>query len=147
MNVFEIGLDCSLHFQTPTPRINHMCGTMVREGKRYLVAAGGKSEDGDTLSYCEYNYFPESGWQRCEDLPEPLEGGQFINDPETGDLLLLGGSNGDHDQNTIYRLSDVSGEWNKLEQTMKVGRRGFSAIVVPDAIIDCDKSMNIHDEL
>ena len=146
MNVFEIGLDCSPIYQTPTPRINHMCGTMEREGNRYFVAVGGKSHNDEALSYCEYNHFPY-GWQRCQDLPKPLEGGQLINDPETGDLLLLGGSNGDHPQNTIYRLSSINGTWDVQEKTMQVGRRGFSAIVVPDAMIDCDKSMNKHDEL
>ena len=30
---------------------------------------------------------------------------------------------------------------------MKVGRRRFSAIPVPDDVIDWDKSMNKHDEL
>ena len=128
-----------------------MCGTMVsKDGGRYLVVVGGKSQSGDTLSFCEYTDFPPGpeGWNRCEDLPEPLEGGQLINDPETGDLLLLGGSNGNHDQNTIYRLSDITGEWMlQEEQTMKVGRKGFSAIVVPDGVITCDKSMYKHDEL
>ena len=134
--------------QTPFPSINHMCGTMKREGKRYLVVVGGKLENGETLSNCSYNYFPEEGWQSCQNLHEPLEGGQLINDPETGDLLLLGGRNGNNDQNTIYRLSDIDGEWMLEEQTMmKVGRRGFSAMFLPDGIINCDQSVNEHDEL
>ena len=133
--------------QTAVPRINHMCGTMDKDGKRYVVVVGGVSSSGETLTYCEYNHFPDPGWQRCEDLPEPLESGQLINDPVTGDLLLLGGNNGNHDQNTIYRLSDINGEWIRQDQTMKVGRSAFSAMFVPDGTIDCDKSMFKHDEL
>ena len=111
-----------------------------------LVVVGGESHNGITSS-CEYIDFPSQDWKKCKDLPEPLEGGQLVNDPETGDLLLLGGSNGTQDRHTIYRLSDINGDWVPQERTMKVGRRRFSAIVVPDDVINCDKSMNKHDEL
>ena len=132
-----------------TPRINHACGTMKKEGIRYLLVAGGKSQSGDTLSSCEYFQFPNVwDWKTCENLPTALEGGQLINDPETGDLLFLGGSNGNLDQNKIYRLSDINGNWTSEERTMKVGRRGFSTMLVPDGIIDCNTSVNNkHDEL
>ena len=127
-----------------------MCGTMkkdeVRYEVRYLVVVGGEDHNG-ALSSCEYIDFPSQDWKKCKDLPEPLEGGQLVNDPETGDLLLLGGSNGTQDRNTIYRLSEIDGDWVRQERTMKVGRRRFSAIPVPDDVIDCDKSMNKHDEL
>ena len=123
-----------------------MCGTMDKGGVRYLVVVGGYGHNGITSS-CEYIDFPSQDWKKCKDLPEPLERGQLINDPETGDLLLLGGSNGNQDMNTIYRLSNINGDWVPQERTMKVGRRRFSAIVVPDDVINCDKSMNKHDEL
>ena len=124
-----------------------MCGTMDKGGVRYLVVVGGEGLNG-VLSSCEYIDFPSQDWKKCKDLPEPLEGGQLVNDPETGDLLLLGGSNGNQDMNTIYRLSAIDEDWVLQEEHhMKVGRRGFSAIVVPDDVINCDKSMNKHDEL
>ena len=99
---------------------------------------------------CFKNYFPEKGWQSCQNLHEPLEGGQLINDPETGDLLLLGGRNGNNDQNTIYRLSDIDGEWMLEEQTMmKVGTMQYN-ILEPDIVCvgesvyvvcsECDKA-------
>ena len=123
-----------------------MCGTMDK-GTRYLVVVGGQYHNGITSS-CEYIDFPSQDWKKCKDLPEPLEGGQLVNDPETGDLLLLGGSNGNQDMNTIYRLSAINEDWVfQEEHHMKVGRRRFSAIVVPDDVINCDKSMNKHDEL
>ena len=126
-----------------------MCGTLVKDGIRYLVVVGGVGHNGalSLLSSCEYIDFPSQDWKKCKDLPEPLEGGQLVNDPETGDLLLLGGSNGNQDKNTIYRLSDINGDWVSQNQAMKVGRSRFSAIVVPDDVINCDKSMNKHDEL
>ena len=128
-----------------------MCGTMkkdeVRYEVRYLVVVGGEDHNG-ALSSCEYIDFPSQDWKKCKDLPEPLVGGQLVNDPETGDLLLLGGSNGNQDMNTIYRLSNIDEDWVLQEEHhMKVGRRRFSAIVVPDDVIICDKSINKHDEL
>ena len=75
-----------------------MCGTMDK-GTRYLVVVGGQCHNGITSS-CEYIDFPSQDWKKCKDLPEPLEMGQLINDLETGDLLLLGGSNGKLTENT-----------------------------------------------
>ena len=119
----------------------------VRYEVRYLVVVGGEDHNG-ALSSCEYIDFPSQDWKKCKDLPEPLVGGQLVNDPETGDLLLLGGSNGNQDMNTIYRLSAIDEDWVLQEEHhMKVGRYRFSAIVVPDDVINCDKSMNKHDEL
>ena len=70
----------------------------------------------------------------------------WSEDPETGDVLLLGGQ----EKIAIYRLSDVEGEWILQKETLMEARKYFSALVVPAGILNCDKSsskIDGHDEL
>ena len=124
-----------------------MCGTMTKEGKRLILAVGGHNSP-NVLSCCEYIELPNIEWKKCHDLPIPLFGAELIEDAETGDLLLLGGQKGDTTiQDTIYRLSDINGEWILQDETLQVPRNYVSAMVVPDGIFLCDKSNSEHDEL
>ena len=59
-------------------------------------------------------------------------------DPTKGDTTI---------QDTIYRLSDINGEWILQDETLQVPRNYVSALVVPDGIFNCDKSSTKHDEL
>ena len=70
-----------------------MCGTMTKDGKRLILAVGGKNSP-NVLSCCEYIELPNMEWKKCHDLPIPLFGAELIEDAETGDLLLLGGQKG-----------------------------------------------------
>ena len=129
-----------------TPRITHMCGTLTKGYESYLVVVGGVTQN-EITSDCEYVHYPDREWKSCANLPQPLSYGQMVNDPETGDLLLLGGQdNWGHFQDTIYRLSDIDQDWVLEDQTLKVGRCAFSAIFLPDGILDCDNNAQ-HDEL
>ena len=124
-----------------------MCGTLTKGYESYLLVVGGLTQDGGTTSDCEYVHYPDREWKSCANLPRPLYGGQIVNDPETGDLLLLGGSDdGGQRQTTIYRLSDIDQDWASEDQTLKVGRYAFSAIFLPDGILDCENNSQ-HDEL
>ena len=134
-----------------TARVDHMCGKMTKEGKRFILAVGGNSNTGN-LTDCEYIELPSIDgkkswpWKKCNDLPIPFSGAQLIEDPETGDVLLLGGQ----EKIAIYRLSDVEGEWILQKETIMAARQYFSALVVPAGILHCDKSsskIDGHDEL
>ena len=141
-----------------TARVDHMCGTMTKEGKRLILVVGGSSNgssNGDQTD-CEYMELPTIygkkswPWKRCNDLPIPLSGAELIEDPETGDVLLLGGHTKLSTQNTIYRLSDITGEWILQKQTLKAAREYFSALIVPPEILDCGESsskITYRDEL
>ena len=141
-----------------TARVDHMCGTMTKEGKRLILVVGGSSNgssNGDQTD-CEYMELPTIDgkktwpWKKCTDLPIPLSGAELIEDLETGDVLLLGGHTKLSTQNTIYRLSDITGEWILQKQTLKAAREYFSALVVPPDIFDCDESsskITYRDEL
>ena len=80
-----------------TARVDPLCGIMTKEGKRFILAVGGTSNTGDDLTDCEYIELPSIDrkkswpWKKCIDLPIPFAGAQLIEDPETGDVLLLGG--------------------------------------------------------
>ena len=124
-----------------------MCGTMRKDGKYFILAVGGQNDTTITSQDCEYMELPTIKWEKCTNLPIGLCGGQLIEDPETGDVLLLGGTNGPTIQNTIYRLSDINGNWTLQEKTLQAARYDFSAILVPPGILNCEKSSSKHDEL
>ena len=132
-------------------RVDPLCGIMTNEGKRFILAVGGTSSTGGDLTDCEYIELPSIDgkkswpWKKCNDLPIPFSGAQLIEDPETGDVLLLGGQ----EKIAIYRLSDVEGEWILQKETIMAARQYFSALVVPAGILHCDKSSSKidHDEL
>ena len=93
------------------------------------------------LADCEYLILPKLEWHKCQDLPMPLYAAQLVEDPDTGDVLLLGATK----QDTIYRLSDILGEWILQEKTLQAPRSQFSAMVVPSpGILSCNTK---HDEL
>ena len=118
-----------------------MCGTMRKDGKYFILAVGGQNGTAITSQDCEYMELPTIKWEKCTNLPIGLCGGQLIEDPETGDALLLGGfNNGTGSKRTIYRLSHVNGQWILQNQTLKAGRSSFAAMVVPPGILNCDKS-------
>ena len=128
-----------------------MCGTLTKGYNSYLLVVGGLSESGEVLSDCEYVHYPDREWKSCGNLPQPLSNGQLVNDPETGDLLLLGGLNDANDfhtfQDTIYRLSDIDQDWVLENHPMKEGRFAFSAMALPDDIrLHCDNNV-LNNEL
>ena len=90
-------------------------------------------------------------WKKCANLPQPISYGRLVTDPETGDLLLLGGQSDTNSRpyelSKIYRLSDINGEWTLQDKELTTKRNRFSAMYVPDGILNCNKSSNKHDEL
>ena len=111
-----------------------MCATMNKNSKRYIVVVGGED-----LASCEYlEWQANSNWKACADLPKPLSEAQLIRDPESGDLVLLGGFSDGIEQDSIYRLSDISGDWIKQSQTLKAARSAFSAMFVSNKFLPCD---------
>ena len=135
-----------------TARVDPLCGIMTNEGRRFMLVVGGSSNTNENLTDCEYIELPSNDrkkswpWKKCNDLPVPFSKAQLIEDPETGDVLLLGGQ----EKIAIYRLSDVEGEWILQKETIMAARKYFSALVVPAGILNCDKSrskINDHDEL
>ena len=108
---------------------------MNKNSKRYIVVVGGKN-----LTSCEYlEWQVNSNWKACADLPKPLSEAQLIRDPESGDLVLLGGFSDADDsaQDSIYRLSNISGDWIKQSQTLKAARSAFSAMFVSNKFLPC----------
>ena len=60
----------------------------------------------------------------------------MIVDPESGDLLVVGGMDPDaalaREQDTIYRLSDIHSTWTLDETTLKTPRYGHVSMFVTD---------------
>ena len=138
-----IGFDWEEGPSLATLRTDHMCGTMTKTGQHLILVAGGHNPN--SLAECEYLILPKMEWQKCKDLPMPLYAAQLVEDPETGDVLLIGGGT---NQDKIYRLSDIDGDWILQDKTLQAPRSQFSAMVIPPGILSCNQfSKTKHDEL
>ena len=89
----------------------------------------------------EDNTFDPTGWQLCANLTQPTASATLLTDPENGDLILLGGEfndgSGSGPYDSIYRLSDINGQWIKQEKTLEVNRHSHSSIFVPVSQLPC----------
>ena len=129
-------------------RNRHMCGKIEDQDKKYIVVVGGQIQQGQ-IRTCEYLEFNESGsmnneWKSCESFIfgiMPIKEGQAVSDPETGDLLFIGGIDQEDNvpKNTIYRLSIKNGQWkwSRESQGLQAERTLHTSLFVPDGKLPC----------
>ena len=91
----------------------------------------------------EYPY--NNTWRQCNDLPMPIALGQLLTEPETGELILLGGYLEGKKQNSIEKLSKIDGNC-KLQKNTLQAKRHYSAFV-SDNELSCKQVKIRHDEL
>ena len=83
-------------------------------------------------------------WQPCANLTVPTVGATLLTDPESGDLILLGGTfssidgSGSVYYDSVYRLSDINGQWMEQEKSLEVKRHQHSSIFVPVSQLPCN---------
>ena len=99
-------------------RHGHACSTLEKNGRRFIVAVGGYSGPFSPQHHCEYlEIFGDNTldtWKICANLPVPIANGQLLTDPESGDLILIGGNFNGSGRPTqtyanVYRLSAIVG--------------------------------------
>jgi hypothetical protein len=78
-------------------------------------------------------------WQTGPELPFEIIGAQMVEDQNGGVVLIGGKSSSSENLDSLYQLphGGLDAVWTKMEQKMKTGRSGHTAILVPDNIIDC----------
>jgi hypothetical protein len=71
-----------------------------------------------------------------------------LTSPDGKGVILIGGwevPDGPQNQTaTLYRLNceDFFGcNWQEMEQKLKVGRRNFVAMIIPDSLTNCTKTI------
>ena len=131
-------------------RQDHMCALMKDDNHEYVVVFSGYPSTIDPQ--CEYLEIVDNqlsvSWQRCSGLPESFTGGQLITDPQSGDLILIGGFE-DIISDTIYRLSSINGEWMLQNKRLQEARHLHVSMFVPDSkLTQCELASKVsHDEL
>ena len=126
------------------------------------MAVGGYHGASSPQNHCEYLEIFEdntldNGWKICANLTVPVANAQLLTDPESGDLILIGGNYNDvynppsQTYDTIYRLPAIDGEWIEQEKKLKVRRHSHVSMFVPDSQLLCNPTKQnqekIHSEL
>ena len=71
-------------------------------------------------------------------LPKPLNGHAIVT--IGGDIIVIGGWDGDDNQSALYKLECKNGDcqWSILPQTLKIARGQMVAMAIPDDFFDCN---------
>ena len=124
-----------------------MCGIMEKDEGTYVVVVGGIVSGSWLFNDCQYLEMPDlTAWKSCTKLFSGRAEGQLLTDPESGDLILIGGRSNDGYESTILRLSSITGDWS-LENTLEVRRTLHTSMFVPDDQLLCENTKSKHDEL
>jgi hypothetical protein len=122
-------------------RESHSCGKIRRnkESQEMSIIIAGGYDGSSYLSSVEILDEGSNKWQNGPELPFGIKWSQMIDDQNGGVVLIGGYVSSDIKLDSLYQLS-LGGQdavWTKMEQKMKTGRSGHTAILVPDNIIDC----------
>ncbi len=118
----------------------HSCGKIRRnkESQEMSIIVAGGSDDSSHLSSVEILDEGSSKWQTGPELPFGIYHSQMGED-QNGGVILIGGNPSSVLLGTLYQLPHGGQDaiWTKMEQKMKTGRSGHTALLVPDNIVDC----------
>jgi hypothetical protein len=124
----------------------HSCGKIRRDKgsqEMSIIVAGGYAghlyASGFSLSSVEILDEGSNEWQTGPELPFGIAFSQMVEDQNGGVVLIGGESSSGDNLDTLYQLPHGGQDavWTKMEQKMKTGRSGHTAILVPDNIVDC----------
>ena len=68
-------------------------------------------------------------WMDCPELPKGLTDAKMITNPESGSLILIGGSTSNGNSGSIFELSEVHGHWEEIGQLREARSRHISFFV------------------
>jgi len=138
---------------TPGPflrnsRSHFSCGILrwknpeTNQLEKVVVVAGGENgtfgrtssvellnlSDGDTI---------KGEWEIGPEMPKELQGTTLTE--YNNSLILVGGFDGENNQDSLYQLSSPNGPWVLMKQTLKIKKASHASFLVPDDIVDCHK--------
>jgi hypothetical protein len=70
-----------------------------------------------------------------------LTGASLLPSPDGQGVIVIGGYSA-ADQSSIYKLicDQLECKWSEMEQQLKIARRSFVAMLIPDALTNCTKT-------
>lgn len=127
---FKWSRDRDLNFARRDHGIAHF---REESGDEFVVVSGGLGGNSSTIEiYHQY------GWRMGPNLPQPLIG--HVSLSLDSDLVVLGGNNGTHFQDTFYRMTcpdEWSCQWTTMSQKLETARDTFVAFGIPDILAQC----------
>ncbi len=139
-----------IEFQTWTPgpelmanRSSHACGTVVdnESGQVIVVVAGGFNDADGYLSTTELLFQDSNEWIAGPEMPFELTDAPGVDTSSRDALILVGGFNFDspYFKTSLLKLqcSSETCTWTTMEQTLKLGRSGTVAMLIPDSLTAC----------
>ena len=81
-------------------------------------------------------------WKRGPCLPFGITAASLVEDNNGGVILVGGQSIENYSLKTLFRLPHAEGQWEEMNQTLKMGRHSHAAFLIPDAITDCTTSLD-----
>jgi hypothetical protein len=79
-------------------------------------------------------------WHLGPSLPFGITKSYLVEDCNGGVILVGGESIENYYLTTLFRLPHSEAQWEKINQTLKIGRHSHAALIIPDAITDCTRS-------
>ena len=140
------GIDWKEGPEITNERDSLMCGIMNKVKNRYAVVVGGIGHQGSLSDLCQYLQLPYLTWKSCSNLPKGVADGQLLTDPESGDLILIGGFSHGYER-SILRLSSINDQWIEQNVSLVAGRRSHTSMFVPDEQLLCENTNLKHEEL
>ena len=119
------------------PRYDHFCGTMQKNGKRFIIVIGSHDEDYGERTTESLDLTNLNEWQLCTSTPNIPKYPTLVNDPENGDLLVLGGYETTYSTN-IYKITDICDSWTKLTEELQSPNSRQVAFFVNDSMVPCN---------
>jgi len=101
----------------------HGCGVLTRQGRIYVLVAGGQFERSSSLYDVSTNT-----WTRAGDMSHVRSGGQMLDGE-----LMAGGWTGNYEgdvHDTIERFDFETRQWSNTQIKMKSARTFFAAVAV-----------------
>ena len=129
-----------------------MCGIVENSQRKFVIVVGGNVPE-EVFDNCEYLEILQdnslTNWKKCEStIPDigSITEGTAVTDPESGDLLFIGGLNQETNkrQDSIIRLSiSESGDWNWSisDSKLQAKRSLHTALFVPDEKLPCNNKI------
>ncbi len=121
------------------------CGTIIKDGKVHIIAAGGQFRD--SVEFLDPSS-QRSRWVKGPKLPGALQGPSMVPSPSGNGVVIIGGKQDSYfnEVGTLLELQiseDSSMTWVEMRASLKFPRSGHLSMLIPEDLTSCHKrSMN-----
>jgi hypothetical protein len=117
-----------------TPRYNHACTSLISNGERVLLVAGGSDNNNDELASTEI--FSNGRWRRVGNLPRALSGLRAAHLNQQ--VVFIGGQDDDNNiRDEVLQYNPSTKTWRQKTGSLKNGRRDHAVTIVNLDALGC----------